>query len=98
MQIPAEPGQCSQLQQLYLSSKRLTQVPAELGQFSRLRVFDLSDNQLTQLPTELGQMRALRKFLFDMNPALLISPAKVAARGAKVILKYLQNSQGRALK
>ena len=61
--IPAELGNLSNLQSLYLSDNRLLtgSLPVELGNLSNLQSLDLSNNQLTgSIPAELGNLSNLQ--------------------------------------
>ncbi len=73
-QLPAELGQLSNLQHLFLQNNQLTQIPAELGQLSKLQELSLHNNQLTQLPPELGQLSNLQKLFLHSNQLAQIPP------------------------
>ena len=68
-EIPAEWGNLSNLERLYLSSNRLTgEIPAELGNLANLRSLYLSDNQLTgEIPSELGNLSRLWQLQISNN-------------------------------
>ena len=65
--LPAELGQLTSLQRLYLDTNQLTQIPLELGQLTNLQWLYLSDNQLTQIPVELGQLTNLQRLYLYTN-------------------------------
>ena len=69
--IPAELGQLTQLQRLFLWSNQLTgEIPVELGQLSQLQSLSLSGNQLTgEIPVELGQLSQLQGVVPRRQPA-----------------------------
>ena len=48
--VPAEIGQLTSLERLYLDGNQLTSVPAEIGQLTSMRELFLGGNQLTSLP------------------------------------------------
>ena len=56
--MPAEIGQLTSLEALYLSANQLTSVPAEIGQLTSLRTLNLDGNQLTTLPAAIRELRA----------------------------------------
>ena len=60
-EIPAELGDLTNLEGLYLSFNQLTGgIPAELGDLTNLEVLDLFNNQLTgEIPAELGDLTNL---------------------------------------
>ena len=57
--MPAEIGQLSKLQILWLHDNQLSSLPAEIGQLSKLQHLSLDDNQLSSLPAEIGQLSKL---------------------------------------
>ena len=57
--LPAEIGQLTSLQGLFLWGNQLTSLPAEIRQLTSLRVLDLSGNQLASVPAEIGQLTAM---------------------------------------
>ena len=57
--MPAEIGQLTSLEELFLDSNRLTTVPAEIGQLTSLEKLHLAGNQLTSVPAEIGQLTSL---------------------------------------
>ena len=68
-EIPAELGNLSNLNWLWLSGSQLTgNIPAELGNLSNLRNLNLSDNQLTgEIPPELGNLSNLNELRISEN-------------------------------
>ena len=67
--IPAELGQLSTLEWLYLSDNSLKgAIPAELGQFQQLGLLYLYDNKLFgSIPVELGQLSRLKQLDLSRN-------------------------------
>ena len=59
--VPAEIGQLSSLERLYLAANQLTSLPAEIGQLTSLTELYLQNNKLTSLPAEIGQLTSLRE-------------------------------------
>ncbi len=56
------------LQELYISSNKLSQLPAAIGELRALRVLEASHNQISDLPPELGMCTFLKHLLlFDNN-------------------------------
>ena len=56
--VPAEIGQLSSLERLYLAANQLTSLPAEIGQLTSLTELHLRRNELTTLPA--AAIRELR--------------------------------------
>ena len=56
--LPAEIGQLTSLQELYLYGNQLTSFPAEIGQLTSLLQLDLRGNQLTSVPAAIRDHRA----------------------------------------
>ena len=74
--VPAEIGQLSNLQGLYLIGNQLTSVPTEIGQLSNLQELFLGHNQLMTVPAEIGQLNNL--LLLDLyNIQLTAVPAEI---------------------
>ena len=67
--LPAELGQLTGLQALWLQDNQLTgKIPPEFGQLSELQVLHLEGNQLTgELPEELSQLRQLGRLWLHSN-------------------------------
>jgi hypothetical protein len=66
--LPAEIGQCTQMQKLALAGNQLHTLPRALAQCTRLELLRISANQLTELPTWLLQMPRLTWLAFAGNP------------------------------
>ena len=66
--IPAEIGQLTSLETLYLQCNRLTSVPTEIGQLRALTILSLFKNRLTSLPEGIGQLSSLRWLNLHGNP------------------------------
>ncbi len=77
--IPAELGQLTNLQSLYLNDNELTgSIPAELGQLTNLQYLYLRDNELTgSIPAELGQLTNLKVLSLDGNELTGSIPAEL---------------------
>ena len=56
--LPAEIGQLTSLEELWLRDNKLTSVPAEIGRLTSLRGLNLERNQLTTLPAAIRELRA----------------------------------------
>ena len=67
--MPAEIGQLTSLEWLYLNDNQLTSVPAEIGQLTSLVELDLHNNQLTSVPAEIGQLTSLKGLDLGYNRA-----------------------------
>ncbi len=74
--LPAEIGQLTQLQRLYLEGNQLTTLPAEIGQLTQLQRLYLEGNQLTTLPAEIGQLTHLQGLYLEGNQ-LTTLPAEI---------------------
>lgn len=55
------------LNQLYISSNKITQLPPDIGKLRQLRLLDASHNLLTELPPELGMCVYLKDLLLFDN-------------------------------
>ena len=66
--LPAEIGQCTQLQKLMLAGNQLRSLPAELAHCTRLELLRISANQLSELPPWLLTMPRLTWLAFAGNP------------------------------
>ena len=77
--IPADLGDLTGLQRLYLFENRLTgPIPAELGKLSNLRSLDLSDNRLTGgIPSQLGRLADLHSLLLQGNELTGVIPSQL---------------------
>ena len=66
--LPAEIGNCTQLQKLMLAGNRLSTLPEELAACSRLELLRLSANQLGELPAWLLRLPRLSWLAYAGNP------------------------------
>jgi hypothetical protein len=57
--IPAQIGQLTALENIWLGGNGIAALPAEIGNCRALQFVDLSHNSLTTLPTEIGNLTAL---------------------------------------
>ena len=57
--IPAEIGQLTSLETLYIQCNHLTRLPAEIGQLTSLKELELFNNQLTSVPEGIGELTSL---------------------------------------
>ncbi len=55
------------LQELYISSNKLTILPAAIGGLRQLRILEASHNQISELPPELGMCTFLKQLLLFNN-------------------------------
>ncbi|KAL1910552.1 Glucose-repressible alcohol dehydrogenase transcriptional effector [Sporothrix stenoceras] len=55
------------LQELYISSNKLTVLPAAIGSLRQLRILEASHNQISELPPELGMCTFLKQLLLFNN-------------------------------
>ena len=65
--LPAEIGQLTNLQMLYLQNNQLSEVPAEIGQLTNLRTLYLQNNQLSEVPEEIAQLKNVQALTFGNN-------------------------------
>jgi hypothetical protein len=66
IKLPRDKLGVTNLQNLDLSSNKLTELPKEIGQLTNLKILKLSNNKLTELPKEIGQITNLQElYLFD---------------------------------
>ena len=83
--LPAEIGNLTKLQYLYLSNNHLTSLPAEIGNLTNLQYISLRNNSLTRLPPEIGNLTNLNKLCLNNN-CLTTLPAEI---GNLTKLQYL---------
>jgi CCR4-NOT transcription complex subunit 6 len=55
------------LQELYISSNKLSELPAAIGELRQLRILEASHNQISELPPELGMCTYLKHLLLFDN-------------------------------
>ena len=91
-EIPAELGQLTQLQNLFLYTNQLTgEIPVELGNLVQLEYLHLAHNQLTgEIPAELAQLTQLRFLSLWDNQLTGEIPVEL---GNLVQLEYLHLGQ-----
>ena len=65
--LPAEIGQLTSLELLYLGDNQLTSVPADIGQLTSLEWLELQHNQLTIVPADIGQLTSLQRLNLHGN-------------------------------
>lgn len=94
-ELPAEIGQLTQLQSLWLNQNQLTELPPEIGQLSQLNRLAIADNQVTKLPVEIRKLTRLKK-IWIINNLLIRPPIDIAEQGIEAIRNYFQslNDQG----
>ncbi|MBS4171082.1 leucine-rich repeat domain-containing protein [Neochlamydia sp. AcF95] len=88
--LPAEIGQLSQLQRLFIGDNQLTTVPAEIGRLSNLQQLSLDHNHLTVLPPEIGQLSKLETLDLQQNH-LTTLPAEIGQLSELTRLNLYQN-------
>ena len=91
--IPAELGNLSALEELYLLHNRLTgTIPTELGSLSNLRHLDLYTNQLTgPIPDALGNLNNLELLRLEKNLLVGSIPAELGSLSRLVKLVLSRN-------
>ena len=92
--LPAEIGQLTSLEQLWLSHNQLTSLPAEIGQLTSLKRLWLGRNQLTSVPAEIGQLTSLTGLNLGDNqlwPDGMSSPAAIRELRAAGCTVYLDD-------
>ncbi|EDV23314.1 uncharacterized protein TRIADDRAFT_27850 [Trichoplax adhaerens] len=57
----------SRIEELYLSSNKLSQLPSSMANFTKLTYLDLGNNQLGNLPIEMESMTKLREIILSNN-------------------------------
>lgn len=78
--LPAEIGQCQQLQKLMLAGNQLRQLPAQLADCRQLELLRIAANQLTELPSWLVAMPRLAWLAYAGNPFSAAAEAAAVAR------------------
>lgn len=78
--LPAEIGNCTQLQKLMLAGNHLTELPETLTNCTNLELLRIAANQLTELPACLLTMPRLAWLAYAGNPFAERAEAAVLAR------------------
>ncbi len=65
--IPAEIGNLTNLESLYLRNNQLTSLPTEIGNLTHMNQIRIQHNELTSLPTEIGNLINLEFLYLDNN-------------------------------
>ena len=88
--IPAEIGQLTSLETLYIQCNRLTRLPAEIGQLTSLKELELFNNQLTSVPEGIGELTSLTHLNLNDNPltSLPVEIGQLNAAGCRVDADY----------
>jgi internalin A len=93
--LPAEIGNCTSLETLYLNNNQLTALPKEIGNCSSLQTLDLVNNQLTALPKEIENCSKLKVLSLDNNQLTALS--KEIGNCTSLETLYFSNNQLTAL-
>jgi hypothetical protein len=73
--LPAELGECDEMEELTASSNRIEYLPIELAHLRRLRVLNLADNKIAVVPLDFADCEFLEELdLTSNDPALDIVP------------------------
>ena len=78
--LPAEIGNCQQLQKLMLAGNRLTALPATLASCTNLELLRIAANRLTELPAWLLTLPRLAWLAYAGNPFAEAAEAAALAR------------------
>lgn len=78
--LPAEIGNCQQLQKLMLAGNRLTELPQTLANCTNLELLRIAANQLTELPAWLLALPRLSWLAYAGNPFAARAEAQAGAR------------------
>ena len=94
-EIPAELGDLTSLQGLFLDRNQLTgEIPAELGDLASLQWLLLNDNALTgAMPAELGALASLRGLFLDGNQLTGGIPAQLGGLTSLAMFLVNDNSE-----
>ncbi|MHB8599328.1 MAG: leucine-rich repeat domain-containing protein [Ktedonobacteraceae bacterium] len=87
--LPAEMGNLTSLQRLYVAYNQLSSLPAQVGNLSSLQVLFLQNNNLSTLPVEIGKLTLLQELQLYDNP-LQTPPLEIIKQGIPAILAYLR--------
>ncbi|MDQ2794303.1 MAG: leucine-rich repeat-containing serine/threonine-protein kinase, partial [Bacteroidota bacterium] len=79
-ELPAEIGNCHQLQKLMLAGNRLTNLPETLANCTNLELLRIAANRLTSLPAWLLQLPRLAWLAYAGNPFAEAAEAAALAR------------------
>nr|WP_263432590.1 COR domain-containing protein [Nostoc sp. MS1] len=79
----------SKLENLHLTSSKVTNIPEEVGSLINLKTLDLSNNNLTDIPTSLAQLEYVEQLELNGNP---LNPDLAAAynQGFEAVRQYLR--------
>ncbi|XP_055313142.1 protein lap1 isoform X2 [Sitodiplosis mosellana] len=79
--VPADVFQYERtLEELYLSSNRITELPRQLFLCHGLKVLDLSDNDLSSIPTALSSLTNMRKINLARNSLIRLTDSIIACK------------------
>ena len=88
--LPAEIGNCENLEELLLFANQLKVLPKELGKLTKLKTLNLFNNKVMKLPVEVGTLGALeevqthrRGFRWPSQPALPVAARAPGCGGGK---------------
>ena len=92
--IPAEIGQLTQLQSLWLNNNQLSgTIPASIGLLTQLQTLSLSTNQLSgTIPVEIGQLTKLTSLSLNQNQFSGTIPVEIGQL-TQLTSIYLNNNQ-----
>lgn len=89
-ELPAEIGQCRQMQKLMLAGNRLRRLPPELAQCTRLELLRIAANQLDALPAALLALPRLSWLAYAGNPFTAAEEERAQQRHAAEAVDWQQ--------